>query len=186
MTGNGNMLNDETAPPSHHRPDYTYPDAETRPRLPITVRGGFPNGFNDGVLLSECELLPVIHALPAYDFTMIVTGNSMEPNYCGGDEIAIRKVIEYIEWGSVYVLDTADGAILKRIYDEGEYFRCVSFNDEYAPFTVRKSTVHGIYKVVGLIRIYSANFQQITNKMYNTLKYSTLQSAVIPSRNKTI
>ena len=84
---------------------------------------------------------------------MIVKGDSMEPKFEGGDEIAIRKVCDVIEWGKTYVLDTRDGAVLKRLYDNGDNFKCVSFNAEYPDFEVCKADVFGIYKVVGLLRI---------------------------------
>ena len=77
----------------------------------------------------------------------------MEPKFEGGDEIAIRKVYDYIEWGKPYVLDTRDGAVLKRLYDAGDDYKCVSYNSEYPDFKVQKKDVLAVYKVVGLIRI---------------------------------
>ena len=126
---------------------------ETRPRIPMTVAAGTLCGFSKSVKYCDCERQPVIKAFPDYDYTIIVKGDSMEPKFSGGDEIAIRRVAGVIEWGKTYVLDTADGAVLKRLYDNGDSFRCVSFNKEYPDFKVRKSDVFGVYKVVGLIRI---------------------------------
>ena len=126
---------------------------ETRPRIPQTVAAGSLSGFSDGVILPECEQVPVIKAFPPYDYTMIVKGDSMEPKFEGGDEIAIRRVYDYIEWGKTYVLDTRDGAVLKRLYDEGDNYRCVSFNSDYPDFLVNKNDVFGVFKVVGLLRI---------------------------------
>ena len=126
---------------------------ETRPRIPMTVAAGTLCGFSESVKMYDCEQIPVVKAFPKYDYTIIVKGDSMEPKFQGGDEIAIRKVTSIVEWGKPYVLDTADGAVLKRLYDGGEKFRCVSFNKEYPDFEVCKSDVFGVYKVVGLIRI---------------------------------
>lgn len=127
---------------------------ETRPRIPVRVTAGTMNGFADAVKENECELMPVIRSFPNYDYTIVVKGNSMEPKYEGGDELAIKKVDSIIEWGKVYVLDTRDGAVLKRLYEENEdEFRCVSYNKEYSDFRVSKSEVFAVYKVVGLIRI---------------------------------
>lgn len=126
---------------------------ETRPRIPQTVAAGSLSGFSDGVILPDCEQVPVIKAFPPYDYTMIVKGDSMEPKFEGGDEIAIRRVYDYIEWGKTYVLDTRDGAVLKRLYDEGDNYRCVSFNSDYPDFLVNKNDVFGVFKVVGLLRI---------------------------------
>ena len=128
-------------------------DEQTRPRIPMTVAAGTLNGFGEAVLSHQCEQIPVIKMLPEYDYTMIVKGDSMEPKFEGGDEIAIKRVSSFIEWGKAYVLDTRDGAILKRLYDAGDKFRCVSYNSEYSDIEVSKEDVFGIYRVVGLIRI---------------------------------
>ena len=127
---------------------------KTKPRLPINVAAGRLSEYVIGTRLSDCEQIPIVPQLPDYDFTMIIKGNSMEPKYEGGDEIACKKVIDVIEWGKTYVLDTEDGPVIKRIYDEGEYIRCVSYNsEEYPDFRIRKESIYGIYRVVGLIRI---------------------------------
>lgn len=148
LTGSGPMyVTEDTAFDEDGHP------LETRPRLPMNVSAGLLSGFADSAMLSDCEQIPIVKALPPYDFTMIVQGNSMEPKFEGGDEIAIRKVHDFIEWGKAYVLDTREGAVLKRVYDAGENFRCVSFNSEYHDFEVPKSEVLGVYKVVGLIRL---------------------------------
>ena len=126
---------------------------ETRLRIPMAVTAGLLTGFSDSIKSSDCEQMPIIKAFPPYDCTMIVKGDSMEPKFEGGDEIAIRKVCDVIEWGKTYVLDTRDGAILKRLYDDGDKFKCVSFNPEYPDFEVNKDDVFGVYKVVGLLRI---------------------------------
>lgn len=126
---------------------------ETRPRIPTKVTAGTLSSFADAVKSEDCEQIPVVKAFPAYDYTIIVKGDSMEPKFEGGDEIAIRKAVDYIEWGKPYVLDTRDGAVLKRLYDEGEHFRCVSYNKEYPDFLINKTDVFGVYKVVGLLRM---------------------------------
>lgn len=126
---------------------------DTKPHLPIAVIAGRMGGISEAVRLHECEQLPVVYAFPRYDYTMMVQGDSMEPKYEGGDRIAIRKVCDYVEWGKTYVVDTADGALLKRIYDEGDTIRCVSFNKDYPDFHVNKQNIYGLYKVVGLLRV---------------------------------
>ena len=126
---------------------------ETRPRIPDYVTAGSLAGFLDSVRESDCERIPVVKALPPYDFTIIIKGDSMEPKYEGGDEIAIREVNSFIEWGKTYVLVTRDGMVIKRLYDAGDSLRCVSFNPDYPDFDVAKSEVVKIFKVVGLIRI---------------------------------
>lgn len=126
----------------------------TKPRLPITAAAGVLSDYLGGILSHECEQIPVVRSIPDYDFTMLVKGNSMEPKFEGGDEIACKKVETIIEWGKTYVLATRDGAVLKRLYEAEDGVRCVSYNhDEYPDFFVKGDDILGVYRVVGLIRI---------------------------------
>lgn len=127
--------------------------ADVRPHIPSIATAGGLTGFSSSVKRGDCEMRPVVAAFPEYDYTITIRGNSMEPRFESGDVVAIRKVVDFIEWGKTYVLDTADGAVVKRLYDDGQCFRCVSYNKDYPDFLVEKSVVFGIYKVVGLIRI---------------------------------
>lgn len=126
----------------------------TKPRLPVSAAAGSLSEYSQGVMQEQCEQVPIIRNFPDYDYTMYIKGNSMEPKYESGDEIAIKKAEYVIEWGKDYVLDTQDGVIFKKIYEEGENIRCVSYNhDEYPDFLVPKSIIFGYYKFVGLVRV---------------------------------
>ena len=126
----------------------------TKPRLPVSAAAGSLSEYSHGVMQEQCEQVPIIRNFPDYDYTMYIKGNSMEPKYESGDEIAIKKAEYVIEWGKDYVLDTQDGVIFKKIYEEGENIRCVSYNhDEYPDFLVPKSIIFGYYKFVGLVRV---------------------------------
>lgn len=83
---------------------------ESRPRIPLEVAAGLPGGLGECAKNSDCELMPVISQFPRYDMTIFIKGDSMYPNYQSGDELAIKQVFDYIEWGKVYVLDTREGA----------------------------------------------------------------------------
>lgn len=132
---------------------YDKPMEERMPHIPTKVAAGGTGGISDSITKHDCEYMPIVKIFPKYQITMDVKGDSMSPKYENGDIIALRKVVDIIEWGSVYVLDTADGAVLKRLYDGGDKFKCVSFNPEYKDFYVDKENVYGVWKVVGLIRI---------------------------------
>lgn len=67
---------------------------ETCPRIPMAVVAGLLTGFSDSIKSSDCEQMPIIKAFPPYDCTMIVKGDSMEPKFEGGDEIAIRNTAD--------------------------------------------------------------------------------------------
>lgn len=129
-------------------------EVNLKPRLPITAAAGVLSDYLGGILAHECEQMPVVRSIPEYDFTMLVKGNSMEPKYEGGDEIACKKVESLIEWGKTYVLATRDGAVLKRLYQADNGVRCVSYNhEEYPDFIVKGDDILGVYRVVGLIRV---------------------------------
>ena len=138
---------------SQQREEVEIEQVQTKPRLPITAAAGVLSDYLGGILAHECEQIPVVRSIPAYDFTMLVKGDSMEPKYEGGDEIACKKVESLIEWGKAYVLATRDGAVLKRLYEAEDGVRCVSYNNEYPDFVVKGDDILGIYRVVGLIRI---------------------------------
>lgn len=128
---------------------------DTRPRIPYTASAGSLTSAVEGVTTDQCEQIPVITAFPRYDYTMIVKGDSMYPNYEGGDEVACKRIDDtsFIQWGKVHVLDTAQGIVIKRIYDDVGNIRCVSYNKEYPDFTVSKEEVYSISLVVGMLRL---------------------------------
>ena len=141
MVGKGEMIRASNA------------EVETRPRIPTSVAAGTLMGFADAIKEYDCDRQPVIRNFPTYDYTIQIKGDSMEPRFEGGDEVAIKKVTSFGEWGKTYGLDTRDGEVSKRILENGDSYRCVSFNKEYPDFNVPKTDVIGVYKVVGLIRV---------------------------------
>ena len=148
LTGEGEMLKSVT--PSDSRPE-----VQTRPRIPATAAAGSLSGDVASVTLRDCEQLPVISQLPAYDFTIIIKGDSMKPKYESGDEIACRRILNpsFIQWGKVHVLDTVQGIVVKKVYDDGDCIKCVSINPDYPPFSVPKDEVYSLSLVVGSLSI---------------------------------
>lgn len=128
---------------------------ETRPRIPYDAAAGRLTDAVGGVTEIQCERSPVVAAFPKYDFTIRITGPSMEPYYYSGDEVACLRVNEarFLQWGRVYVLDTAQGVIIKRIYENGDSIRCASFNPEYPDFNVPKEDIFSYNLVVGALRL---------------------------------
>lgn len=150
ITGKGEMLkSEETTSPAN------LAVSETRPRIPYAASAGSLTSSVNGVTAIQCEQIPVITAFPAYDFTIIIKGNSMYPYYEGGDEVACKRVdsTSFIQWGKVHVMDTAQGIVIKRVYEDGEGIRCVSYNKEYPDFTIAKSEIYSMSLVVGLLRM---------------------------------
>jgi len=127
---------------------------DTRPRVDQYAAGG-GNEELDGVTLAQCEQIPVVPMFPRYDFTMRVTGESMQPYINPGDEVACLKIEEssFLQWGRIYVLFTSQGVIVKKIFDVGDGIRCVSFNENYPDFTIPKSEIYSFNLVIGLVRL---------------------------------
>lgn len=128
--------------------------ADERPHrvrlIPFEARGGTIGDFVDGVHDYDCET--VISPIKGVDFAMTVTGDSMMPEYNPGDRILIKRIDPslFIEWGRVYVLDTPNGAVIKKL-EKGEepgYVTCISLNPEVSPFRVNMNAVRGWYRVL--------------------------------------
>lgn len=147
ITGKGNML--KTIEPA------TDLIVKTRPRVPLTAAAGFLTEAAEGVTLKDCEHIPIIPQMPSYDFTIFLKGDSLYPKYESGDEVACKRVDQtsFIQWGKLHVLDTSQGIIAKRIYEDGSKIRCVSYNSEYPDFSIDKKEIYSISIVVGLVRI---------------------------------
>ena len=120
------------------------------PLLPIEARGGSLNDYSVGIMSYECER--VVSPVKGADFAIQVTGDSMSPDYPSGCHVFIKKVDEsiFIEWGKVYVLDTANGIVIKRIEptDDDEVIQCVSLNPKYAPYKIKMEYIYGWYSIL--------------------------------------
>ncbi len=129
---------------------------ETRPRIPLNVAAGALSVCQDGVTLSQCEQVPVIHAFSRYDFTILVNGESMEPELHSGDELACLYVnnASFIQWGRPHILDTPQGIVVKRIFDGGDTLICESDNERFHRYSIPKQEVYNIALVVGMLRRY--------------------------------
>ncbi len=155
LTGRGEMLIDknQNAP----QPQYdSLNEVETRPRIPLDATAGALSLITQSVSEAECERLPVVSRLPKYDFTIIVKGDSMEPEFHSGDEVACRMIDRptFIQWGRPHILDTNQGVVLKRIYNRPDSILCHSDNSAYEDFEIPKEDVLHIAIVVGTIRLY--------------------------------
>lgn len=148
LTGEGNMLRGKREKGEIH--------IETRPRIPFDAAAGALSLISDSISEDQCERFPIITRFPNYDFTIMVRGDSMEPEFLSGDEIACRFINErsFIQWGRPHVLDTTQGVILKRIYERKGSILCRSSNPDYEDFEVPKNDILHIALVVGNVRIY--------------------------------
>ena len=131
-------------------------EIEMRPRIPLDADAGSLSIMAESVSDAECERYPVIPRFPRYDFTIMVKGDSMEPEFQSGDEIACRLIDQpsFIQWGRPHVLDTTQGVVLKRIYNKTNTILCHSDNNLYQDFEIPKGDILHIAIVVGTVRLY--------------------------------
>lgn len=126
---------------------------DTKPRLPKTVSGGHLTDYYDGGHRALCSEQDIVSQFAEYEFSMILKDTHMSPKYERGDELFFRKST-IIEWGNDYLLDTEEGPKFKKIYDDKDSVRCVSYNkEEYPEFLVPKNLIYGYYRLVGVLRI---------------------------------
>jgi phage repressor protein C with HTH and peptisase S24 domain len=130
-------------------------EPESRPRIPYNAAAGTLAVAFDGISANICEQLPVIRQFPKYDFTILAFGDSMSPEYHSGDELACLLIKNsFVQWGRVYILDTSQGIVVKRIFDANDNILCKSDNPNYNDFFVSKSDIYNLALVVGIIRRY--------------------------------
>jgi len=156
MFGTGEMLRNPTHKGTQSTSHKMVPAKNTEgiPLIPIGAMAGFGTGGTQ-VLEYECERF-VIPVFKEAEFLISIQGSSMYPKYSSGDIVACRKLPldTFFQWHKVYVLDTEQGALIKRI-EEGETpdtLTIVSDNQEYKPFQLHKSKIYSIAIVLGVIR----------------------------------
>lgn len=124
----------------------------TIPLLPISAQGGSLNDFLASIKESDCE--QIISPIRGIDFAITVTGESMAPEYPNGSQVLVKKVNEaaFIEWGEVYVLDTCNGTVIKKLLksENKDCVVCTSINPDpsFAPFEICKKDIYGVYRVL--------------------------------------
>ena len=156
LTGTGEMLRYPTQEDAQGASQKMAPakNREGIPLIPVSAIAGFGTGDTQ-VLEYECERF-VIPVFKEAEFLISIQGSSMYPKYSSGDIVACRKLPldTFFQWHKVYVLDTEQGALIKRI-EEGETpdtLTIVSDNQEYKPFQLHKSKIYTIAIVLGVIR----------------------------------
>lgn len=133
-------------------------DSEGVPLIPIDAMAGFGEG---SMQVMQYDLdrykVPEFTELNV-DFMIRVKGSSMYPKYNSGDLVACKKLSIkdlFFQWNKVYVLDTEQGALIKRIKksDTDNCIKIVSDNPSYDPFDMPLDKIFAISIVVGVIRL---------------------------------
>lgn len=162
LTGEGKMLRNEESPPSEPI-DGSIPLAhpahspgEGIPLIPISAMAGAFTGEHT-VLEYECERF-VVPTFKGAEFLISVKGSSMYPKYNSGDIVACKRLSMsdiFFQWNKVYVLDTDQGPLIKRVKPGSDtgHVLIVSDNVHYEPFELALEQIHHVALVVGVIRL---------------------------------
>lgn len=126
------------------------------PLIPVSaMAGAFTSDIS--VMEYECERY-VVPSFEGADFLIPVKGDSMQPTYLSGDLVACQKISLtdiFFQWNKTYVLDTDQGALIKRVCQgsDPDHILLVSDNECYPPFELSLSHLHAIALVRGIIRL---------------------------------
>lgn len=167
ITGNGPMLRSEIIKDTKSyeakeivrlQPNDVVEEYERKgiPLIPVAAFAGIARG-EVNVLEYECERY-VIPMFKEAEFMIQVKGSSMIPKYSSGDIVACKKLSLkdiFFQWNKVYVLDTDQGVLVKRIHrsSDPDFIKIVSENPQYEPFDLHLSKIHAIAIVIGVVRL---------------------------------
>lgn len=156
LTGEGNML--RTEPEKENIPVAHPSDSPTEgiPLIPISAMAGAFTG-EQTVLEYECERF-VVPTFKGAEFLISVKGSSMYPKYNSGDIVACKRLPMddiFFQWNKVYVLDTDQGPLIKRVKpgSDKEHVLIVSDNERYEPFELPLERIYHVALVIGVIRL---------------------------------
>lgn len=154
ITGEGPMLRSDL-PAAHPA---TEPGAGI-PLIPIEAVAGLPTDDPVGTRFIDCAhyIIPDFANLNV-EYMIRVSGSSMYPKYSNGDILACRRVhdVLFFQWGKIYVIDSSQGALVKRVFQDEDPDRILLVSDNrenYPPFSIPKSDIRSLSIVVGVIRL---------------------------------
>jgi phage repressor protein C with HTH and peptisase S24 domain len=128
------------------------------PLLPVEAIAGWDGTTSPAVMNYDCEWIEIPQFVQSgADYIIRVSGDSMSPEYRSGDLLACRRIreITFFQWGKVYVIDSNQGIMLKRVeecVDDPDCILCVSENPRHRPFSLPKNEINSLSLVIGLVR----------------------------------
>ncbi|MZP67206.1 MAG: peptidase S24 [Bacteroidales bacterium] len=148
LTGEGQMLKPAASPSGM--------EGDGIPLIPDHAMAGIFQG-DISVAELDCERY-VVPVFKGADFLIPVKGSSMYPKYSSGDIVACKKIPLndlFFQWNKVYVLDTVQGPLIKRIGrgSDPDHILVVSENTKYEPFELHISQLRAVAIVLGVIRL---------------------------------
>lgn len=151
----GNMLKDDNSLVATKAEDLSTVPA--LPLIPLDAMAGFCSGNESQIMEYECEKY-VVPVFREAEFLIPVKGSSMYPKYSSGDIVACKKLPLkdlFFQWNKVYVLDTNQGALIKRVKKgkDENHILLISENPKYDPFELNLEQLNAIAIVIGVIRL---------------------------------
>ncbi len=132
------------------------------PLIPVEAMVGYGNGdaqVMDYEIQENYLITPELSG-KGIKYLIRVSGSSMTPEYNNGDLLACRPIIDisFIQWGKVYVLDTDQGLLVKRLFPcnptDEDCLECRSDNyEKYPPFKIRRESIRHIAIVVAVLHL---------------------------------
>lgn len=126
-------------------------DSDYVPLIPVEAMAGTLQAFSEGVGSASCR--KIMSPVKGAEWAIQISGDSMQPDYKNSSYLFIKKMAgSFIPWGQTMVIDTYDGVVVKEIYpfeDNDDYIEARSINPKYPPFQIEKSSIIGIYRVLG-------------------------------------
>lgn len=123
---------------------------DTIPVIPVEAMAGTLKEFFQSVNEYDCERM--VPPIKGADYAIKVNGDSMSPEIPNGSHILIKRINEeqFVEWGKIFCLDTANGAVIKKVFptDDPEVIECRSINPEFPSFKVNTRHINGWYRVL--------------------------------------
>lgn len=125
------------------------------PLIPIEAMAGVLSGNSTQIMERECEHYN-IPMFKGAEFLIRISGDSMQPKYYSGDIVACKRLPlnTFFQWNRVYVVDSEQGVIIKRVRrgSDDRHIVFVSDNSVYEPFELSLDKIYSIALVVGVVR----------------------------------
>lgn len=153
-SGEGTMLREECAP----KKAIKVQNSESKSGIPLIPSSAMAGMFQGETIVFEYECdRYIVPAFKDAEFLISVKGSSMIPKYNSGDIVACKRLPldTFFQWNKVYVIDTEQGPLIKRIKKgpKEETLTICSDNPSYEPFELHRSKIYHIALVVGVIRL---------------------------------
>lgn len=123
--------------------------------LPQSAAAGYLSENNGADIVRADEFISFVDFVErSADFAIRVDGDSMYPRYNSGEVLACRILLDrdLFDFGRVYVLNTRNGCVVKKVLPCGgnpDKVLCHSENPMYPDYEISKSDILGVAVVVG-------------------------------------